>query len=115
MNKTLVDFITKVSLCGILVLIFIVLFNLIREPYSIQSSGFQSEKEVKEALQHTRKVGKELDRDFMDDYVDNLKAPDRNLDAQTKRSYYVPLPKEYSVVNYSNNEEAKAESVKKNK
>ncbi len=115
MNKSLIDFITKVSLCGILVLIFIVLFNIIREPYSIQTIGFQSEKEVKEALKNTKTVGKELDKNFMDDYVNNLKSPRNDVEAQRRSNYYVPLPKEYSIVNYETNDAKRTVDVKKNK
>lgn len=115
MNKTFIDYITKFSLCGILVIIFLVLFNILKEPYSIDSHEFHSKKEVREALEKTQRVGQSLDRDFMDDYVDNLKTPQQNTDVRTKRNYYVPLPKEYSIVRYENNEDAKAASIKKNR
>ena len=81
----------------------------------MDSSEFHSTKDVKKALEETHKVGQSLDRDFMDEYVDNLKTPDPNLDVATKRNYYIPLPKEYTVVNYENNKAAKAESLKKNR
>jgi len=101
MKRSLIDFITKLSLCGILVLIFVVLFNIIKEPYSMQANGYQSNEEVKAALDRTNEKGKELDKDFMDDYVERLDSPDSaNIAVDQRNNYYVPLPQEYSVVNY---------------
>ena len=101
MNKSLIDFITKLSLCGILVLIFVVLFNIIKDPYAIQPKGYQSDpSDVKEALYEKQVKDRELDKDFMDTYVDDLNSPDTvNVSRDRKLHYYVPLPKEYSIVN----------------
>lgn len=114
MNKALIDFVTKLTLCGILVLIFIVLFNIIKEPYSLQTSGYESESDVKSALRKTQRVGEELDKKFMDDYVNELKAPQAKVPEVQHHSYYVPLPKEFSVVKYDNGSTSN-QNVKKNK
>ncbi|MBR6164141.1 hypothetical protein IKQ26_09700 [bacterium] len=114
MNKALIDFITKLTLCGILVLIFVVLFNIIKEPYSLQTNGFENEAEVKAAYQKTQKVGEELDKNFMDTYVDDLKAAKPQTVEVQKHNYYVPLPKEFSIVRYDNGSNTN-QSVKKNK
>lgn len=115
MNKALIDFITKLTLCGILVIIFIVLFNIIQEPYSIQANGYNNEADVKSALKKTKKVGEELDKNFMDTYVDNLKsAPYAREPEVQKHNYYVPLPKEFSIVHYDNGSNSN-QAVKKNK
>ena len=114
MNKALIDFITKLTLCGILVLIFIVLFNIMKEPYALQIGNYENENEVKSALKKTQKVGEELDRNFMDQYVDNLKTPPVKTTEVQHHSYYVPLPKEFSVVRYDNGPNTN-QTVKKNK
>ena len=115
MNKALIDFITKLTLCGILVIIFIVLFNIIKEPYSIQTNGYNNEADVKSALKKTQKVGEELDKTFMDTYVDDLKSAPYSRDPEVqKRTIYVPLPKEFSIVHYDNSSDSN-QTVKKNK
>lgn len=114
MSKALIDFITKVTLCGILVLIFIVLFNIIREPYSLQTNGYENEGEVKSAYKKTKKIGEELDKNFMDTYVENLPAAQPKIPDVQKHNYYVPLPKEFSIVHYDNGSNSN-QNVKKNK
>lgn len=115
MDKTLIKLITKMVVFGILVLIFIVLFNIIREPYSIQTGGFESQEEVKSALRKTRKIGDELDNNLLERYVDRLKAPGTKVPVTQRNNYYVPLPKEFSVVGYENVSQHESKPVKHKK